>query len=110
MPTDAPSFRLAAAALRSDRFRIIQSSPDARAQLYAVTIRPIDTNVLGKPMLDQARHVPFLPVPWNASEAATAIEQIVSDALEHFNAERFWPAHPLDEGVSDGHTSLYCGA
>src|SRR5262249_51787527 len=25
-------------------------------------------------------------------------------------AERFWPAHPLDEGVRDGHTSFYFGA
>jgi Lanthionine synthetase C-like protein len=61
-------------------------------------------------MLEHARHVPLLPVPWNASEAAQAIEQIVSDALVHFDAERFWPAHPLDEGVPDGHTSIYCGA
>ncbi len=28
----------------------------------------------------------------------------------HFDADRFWPAHPLDEGIRDGHTSLYFGA
>jgi hypothetical protein len=61
-------------------------------------------------MPEYARHVPLLPVPWNASEARRAIELIVSDALVHFDAERFWPAHPLDEGVPDGHTSIYCGA
>src|SRR6516165_8829316 len=39
-----------------------------------------------------------------------AIEDIVADGLEHFDAERFWPAHPLDEGIRDGHTSFYSGA
>jgi hypothetical protein len=24
--------------------------------------------------------------------------------------ERFWPAHPLDEGIRDGNTSFYIGA
>jgi hypothetical protein len=61
-------------------------------------------------MLEHARHVPLRPLPWNASEVATAIEEAVSDALVHFEFERFWPAHPLDEGLPDGHTSFYCGA
>jgi hypothetical protein len=61
-------------------------------------------------MLEHARHIPLLPVPWSASEATRAIEQIVADALVYFDAKRFWPAHPLDEGVPDGHTSIYCGA
>ena len=61
-------------------------------------------------MIEHARHISLCPLPWNASEVATAIEEIVSDALAHFDVERFWPAHPLDEGLSDGHTSLYCGA
>ena len=60
-------------------------------------------------MIDQARHVPLRAVPWNTGEAAAAIEEIVSDALAHFDAARFWPAHPLDD-VSDGHTSVYLGA
>ena len=34
----------------------------------------------------------------------------MSDALAHFDAARFWPAHPLDEGVPDGQTSFYFGA
>jgi hypothetical protein len=61
-------------------------------------------------MLETARHVPLRDVPWSADEAAKAIEEIVSDALAHFDAERFWPAHPLDDGVSDGNTSFYFGA
>jgi len=46
----------------------------------------------------------------SADEAAEAIEEIVADALAHLDAERFWPAHPLDDGVSDGNTSFYFGA
>jgi hypothetical protein len=49
-------------------------------------------------------------IPWSEGEAATAIEDIVADGLEHFDAERFWPAHPLEEGIRDGHTSFYFGA
>ena len=61
-------------------------------------------------MIEQARHVPLRPLRWSESEAAAAIEEIVADGLEHFDAERFWPAHPLDETIRDGHTSLYFGA
>src|SRR5215475_4586018 len=61
-------------------------------------------------MIEPARHVPLRPIPWNESEAQAAIEDIVADGLEHFDAERFWPAHPLDEGIRDGHTSFYFGA
>ena len=61
-------------------------------------------------MIEQARHVPLRPVRWSESEATVAIEDIVADGLQHFDAERFWPAHPLDEGVRDGHTSFYFGA
>src|SRR5215472_10575093 len=46
----------------------------------------------------------------SADEAAEAIEEIVADALAHLDAERFWPAHPLDDRVSDGNTSFYFGA
>jgi lanthionine synthetase-like protein len=61
-------------------------------------------------MIDPARHVPLRPLPWNERDARDAIEEIVADALAHFDAERFWPAHPLDEGLRDGHTSFYMGA
>src|SRR5262245_7547375 len=61
-------------------------------------------------MIELARHVPLRPIPWNESEAKAAIEDIVADGLAHFDAERFWPAHPLEDGVSDGHTSFYFGA
>jgi hypothetical protein len=61
-------------------------------------------------MIEHARHVPLRPIPWRESEAAAAIEDIVADGLEDFDAERFWPAHPLDGGIRDGHTSFYFGA
>jgi hypothetical protein len=61
-------------------------------------------------MPDKTRHVPLRDATWSAEEAATAIDEIISDALAHFDAERFWPAHPLDDGVSDGNTSFYFGA
>jgi hypothetical protein len=64
----------------------------------------------GAAMLDPARYVPLRSLPWNADEARAAIEDIVSDAQAHFDQEQFWPAHPLDDGASDGHTSFYFGA
>ena len=59
-------------------------------------------------MTEPARHVPLRPIAWNESAAKAAIEDIVADG--HFDGERFWPAHPLDEGIRDGHTSFYFGA
>src|SRR2546428_519312 len=61
-------------------------------------------------MIEHARHVPLRPIRWSESDATAAIEDIVADGLEHFDVERFWPAHPLDEGIRDGHTSFYFGA
>ena len=61
-------------------------------------------------MIAKARHVPLRDVPWSTDQAAKAIEEIVSDALAHVDAERFWPAHPLDDRVADGNTSFYFGA
>src|SRR5215467_15958722 len=61
-------------------------------------------------MPEKTRHVPLRDAIWSADEAARAIDKIVSDALAYLDAERFWPAHPLDDGVSDGNTSFYFGA
>ena len=60
-------------------------------------------------MIDDARHVPLRPVPWSESDAVVAIKDIVAAGVEHFDAGRFWPAHPLDD-VEDGHSSFYVGA
>jgi hypothetical protein len=61
-------------------------------------------------MIERARHVPLRPGPWDPSDIATAIEEIVDDALGHFDNEEFWPAHPLDELGKGGNSSVYLGA
>lgn len=61
-------------------------------------------------MLDHARHVPLQSLPWSADKARSAIDEIVSDALTGFDEKRFWPAHPLEDGLSDGDASFYFGA
>jgi hypothetical protein len=61
-------------------------------------------------MIDQSRHVPLRPIAWNAAEVAAAIDEIAADAISCLDAERFWPAHPQDDGQSDGNASLYFGA
>jgi hypothetical protein len=61
-------------------------------------------------MVEKSRHVPLWPHAWDPDEASNAIQEIVSDALDHFDQENFWPAHPMEDGVPDGNTSLYFGA
>jgi hypothetical protein len=61
-------------------------------------------------MIDTARHAPLRPLPWSAAEAAGAIDEIVSDALTHFDPEHYWPVHPADELSRDGETGFYFGA
>lgn len=53
-------------------------------------------------MIDSSRHVPLRSIPWSAFEASAAIEEIVADAAGHFDAERFWPTHPSEDGLPDG--------
>ncbi len=60
-------------------------------------------------MSESSRHVPLRPVPWDEGAVAQAIDEIVADALNHFDGDQFWPAHPLD-GIADGHSSIYFGA
>ena len=61
-------------------------------------------------MFDRARHVPLRDHAWNATEAHKTIEEIAADAVSHLDPEGFWPAHPLDDNVEDGHTGFYVGA
>ena len=61
-------------------------------------------------MIEASRHVPLRQVSWDQDSAARAIDEIVSDALDHFGGEQFWPAHGLDDGIKDGHSSIYVGA
>jgi len=61
-------------------------------------------------MSDMVRHVPLRAVKWRTAEAQAALDEIVADALEHFNQAQFWPAHPYDDGARDGETNIYFGA
>ena len=47
---------------------------------------------------------------WNEAAARLAINAIAADTYDHFDPDRYWPAHPLDEWVRDGDTTLYWGA
>src|SRR5262245_13673340 len=61
-------------------------------------------------MIEPSRHVPLLAALWDQAAAARTIDEIVVDALDHVSGGRFWPAHPLDDGMKDGHSSIYLGA
>lgn len=61
-------------------------------------------------MFEPARHVPLSRQPWDPAAARAAIGEIIDDAVAAFDAARFWPAHPLDDGMRDGSTTLYAGA
>jgi hypothetical protein len=61
-------------------------------------------------MIASSRHVPLRSIPWSPSEASAAVEEIVADAALHFDAERFWPSHPREDGAPDGMANLWIGA
>jgi len=61
-------------------------------------------------MNEQSRHVPLRALTWDPAAAAQAMDEIMADALEHFDGERLWPAHPQDDDVADGNSSIYMGA
>jgi hypothetical protein len=61
-------------------------------------------------MIELSRHVPLRSMAWDPGAAAQAIDEIVADALDHFDGDQFWPAHVLDEGIRGGHSSIYAGA
>ncbi|MFZ1105277.1 MAG: LanC-like protein [Hyphomicrobiaceae bacterium] len=60
-------------------------------------------------MIDAGRHVPLRAIAWDPGTATAAIDEIVADALSAFDPRRFWPAHPQDAGLRDGHTGVYVG-
>ena len=47
---------------------------------------------------------------WDEAAARSTIEAIASDVYDHFDPERYWPPHPLDDWVRKGDTTLYWGA
>jgi Lanthionine synthetase C-like protein len=61
-------------------------------------------------LFDPRRHIALAPEAWDVATAQAAIREIVDDALERFDPDGFWPAHPLDEATGETSTSLYFGA
>ncbi len=61
-------------------------------------------------IFDPRRHIALAAEAWDAAIARMAIREIVEDALECFDPDRLWPAHPLDESAGEPSTSLYFGA
>jgi Lanthionine synthetase C-like protein len=63
-----------------------------------------------KTLYDPERHAPLSGAPWDPAAAQAAIDEIVADTRAAYDPGRLWPAHPLDDGVRDGSTTLYFGA
>jgi hypothetical protein len=61
-------------------------------------------------MYDPSRHTTLTSTEWDSDAARRAIQEIVDDATARFHPERYWPAHPQEEGLPDGNASLYFGA
>lgn len=61
-------------------------------------------------MFQRTRH--FAPTfrAWDPSDARRAIIEIATDAMSHVDTAALWPSHPMDDGVRDGHGSVYFGA
>lgn len=61
---------------------------------------------------DPARHEPLTATPWSVGAARAAIARIADDALNAFDPDALWPAHPLDdpEPPQCRHAMLYFGA
>ncbi len=61
-------------------------------------------------MIVLGRHRPLVHDAWSESAVRAAIEEIAADAIAQFDPDRFWPAHPSEEGGADGDPSFYKGA
>ena len=61
-------------------------------------------------MIVLGRHRPLVQDAWNELAVRTAIEEIAADAIDHFDPDTFWPAHPSDDGARDGDPRFYWGA
>jgi len=61
-------------------------------------------------MFDKSRHTTLVATDWDSAAAHAAIQQIVDDAAQSFDPERYWRAHPQEDGVPSGGAGLYFGA
>ena len=74
----------------------------------------VNTAPAAHTLFDPARHETLQPLAWDTEAVHAAIQAIVTDTQQHFDANHFWPAHPRDrakpDGDSGGLTPLYHGA
>ena len=63
-------------------------------------------------LFDPARHEALAAAPWHANTARAALQRIAADARAAFDADKGWPAHPLDDPSQPDQRfhDLYCGA
>jgi len=63
-------------------------------------------------LFESTRHEALTTEAWNAQRAGQCATAIVADVVEHFDAESFWPRHPLDamDEAAGSDKSLYFGA
>src|SRR5712691_765808 len=61
-------------------------------------------------MIVLGRHRPLTHDAWRELAVRATVEEIATDAIAHFDPDRFWPGHPSDDGVGDGNPSFYWGA
>src|SRR5438132_4510470 len=61
-------------------------------------------------MIVLGRHRPLTQDAWSELAVRAAIEEIATDAIAHFDPDRFWPGHPSGEREEDGDPSFYKGA
>jgi hypothetical protein len=61
-------------------------------------------------MFDPARHFTPIYPAWDEAAARAAIREIADDAIAAVDPITLWPAHKMDEGMSDGDGSIYMGA
>jgi hypothetical protein len=64
----------------------------------------------GPALFDPRRHIALSTQAWDGAAARAVIREIVDDALDRFDSDRFWPPHPFDQGAGQPPTSLYFGA
>ncbi|WDD92769.1 LanC-like protein [Burkholderia sp. FERM BP-3421] len=64
-------------------------------------------------LFDPARHEPLIDAAWDPTAAIDLIRHIVADTEARFDAQAYWPVHPLDADPGDDTpslTPLYHGA
>ncbi|MGE5217268.1 MAG: lanthionine synthetase C family protein [Chloroflexota bacterium] len=64
-------------------------------------------------MYEEKRHERLIEAEWDEARAHQAIDQIVQDAHAHFDPQKLWPIHPLDQindNIREPFKMLYFGA